>query len=269
MIKSTTEAVSPLILERYELKYLIPLDLVEPISQYAEMYCEMDYYSQIEPEHFYVINSLYFDSDDFKIFNYKQLSQSNRFNLRIRSYGSNPKPPYFFEVKKKSNDVVRKIRGKVFEPDLNLFIDQILEGEIEADPKSQAAVNEFLYWNYRFQAQPKVLTQYRRKAYISTVDDYARVTFDRDLRYHHETNWNVIPNEQYLQHYDHALAFKDTQSFVILELKSTTKVPMWMIDMIKYFNLYRQSISKFENAMLSDYSHLGMFPEERIFHLHT
>jgi hypothetical protein len=264
----TVDAVSPLILERYELKYLIPLELVEPISQFVEMYCEMDYYSQIEAEHFYIINSLYFDSDDFKIFNYKQHSQANRFNLRIRSYGRAPVPPYFFEVKKKSNDVIRKIRGKVFEPDLRLYIDKILEGEIVADAKSQGAVNEFLYWKYRLNTRPKVLTQYRRKAYLSTVDDYARVTFDRDLRYHHETEWNVIPNEELMQHYDHAGAFKDTQSLVILELKSTTKVPMWMIDMIKYFNLFRQSVSKFENAMLADYSRLEMFPEERIFHLH-
>lgn len=264
----TTTAVSPLILERYELKYLIPIEMIEPISQYVEMYCEMDYYSQLEVDRFYIINSLYFDSDDFKIFNYKQLSQANRFNLRIRSYGVNPQPPYFFEVKKKSNDVVRKIRSKVFETDLRSYIDRLLEGEVEVDAKSQGAVNEFLYWRYRLNTRPKVLTQYRRKAYISTVDDYARVTFDKDLRFQHETDWNVIPDEDRMQHYDHAGTFKDFQSLVILELKSTTKVPLWMFDLIKYFNLQRQSVSKFENAMLADYSHMSLFPEERIFHLH-
>lgn len=264
----SASAVSPLILERYELKYLIPLDLVEPISQYVEMYCEMDYYSQIEPDHFYVINSLYFDSDDFKIFNYKQLSQANRFNLRIRSYGRNPTVPYFFEVKKKKNDIIRKIRTKVFEPDLNIFMNQVLEGAVDITEKSQAAINEFLYWHYLLQVQPKVLTQYRRKAYLSTVDDYARVTFDRDMRFHAESNWNVIPNEQMLQHYDHGDVFKDTQSLVILELKSTTKVPLWIIDLIKYFNLRRESVSKFENAMLSEFLPIDSHSNERVFQIH-
>jgi hypothetical protein len=147
-------------------------------------------------------------------------------------------------------------------------MNQVLEGAVDITEKSQSAINEFLYWHYLLQVQPKVLTQYRRKAYLSTVDDYARVTFDRDMRYHPEPIWNVVPNEKMLQHYDHGEVFKDTQSFVILELKSTTKVPLWIIDLIKYFNLRRESISKFENAMLSEFLPIESHTNERVFQIH-
>lgn len=261
-----SQAVSPLLLERYELKYLIPIDLVEPISKFAEMYCDMDHYSQISPDHYYTINSLYFDSDDFKIFNFKQTAPVDRVSLRIRSYGDDPKPPYFFEVKRKHNQIVKKLRGKVFAEDLEDFYLNFGADPKGLESKSCEAVRQFLYWTYNFQATPKVLTQYRRKAYISNVDDYARVTFDRDLRQHLEPKWNVKPRERDLVHYDNCSIFEDAASLVILELKSTTRIPYWIIDLIRFFDLKRESISKFENAMITEFSKQEQLSGSRVAH---
>lgn len=258
------QAVSPLMLERYELKYLIHMDMVEPISRFAEMYCDMDHYSKISPDHYYTINSLYFDSDTYSIYNFKQTSPVDRVSLRIRSYGDDPQPPYFFEVKHKHNQIVKKLRGKVFAENLEEFYLNFGADPKDLASKSSEALRQFLYWSYNFQASPKVLTQYRRKAYISNVDDYARVTFDRDLRQHLEPNWNVKPRESDLVHYDNSEIFEDAESLVILELKSTTRIPYWIIDLIRFFDLKRESISKFENAMVSEFSKQEQLSGSRI-----
>ncbi len=240
--------VSPLFLERYELKYLIPLSLVGPISRYVEMYCDMDYYSQISPDQFYTINSLYLDSPNFYIFRAKELANAYSFNMRIRSYGDMPKPPYFFEVKHKLREFVRKKRALVYSANWR----EILESNLvpaDIQESSQENLEEFLRMKMTYNTGPVILTQYRRKAYISHTDDYARVTFDRDLRYQEMTEWCVAPNDRQLCHYDHPDSFEEPGNSVVLELKCEKKIPQWIVDLIRRFNLMSGSFSKFGNSM--------------------
>ncbi len=244
--------VSPLVLERYELKYLIPFSLVEPISRYVEKYCELDYYSQISHDGFYTINSLYFESPSFHFMRAKE-NQTARYSLRVRSYGDFPKPPYFLETKEKIADFSKKRRGRV--PldnwsDVFLNPDNLGSFDAAADPHIQ----HFLYLTRTYNAHPTILTQYRRKAYLSTVDDYARVTFDRSMRYMPETNYNVIPTEECMLNYDDPEAFKIPGANVVLELKCERKIPVWIVDLIKRFDLVRGGFSKFESAMTECYS---------------
>lgn len=98
-----------------------------------------------------------------------------------------------------------------------------------------------------YNVEPKVFTQYKRKAYMSLVDDYARVTFDNDLRCEPSELFNLDPSKYELTHYDNSTLFPEGAD-TILELKCTTKVPLWMIDLIKYFNLSRTRFSKFANS---------------------
>ncbi|WII73170.1 polyphosphate polymerase domain-containing protein [Bdellovibrio sp. 22V] len=239
--------VSPLSLERYELKYLIPKELIEPISRYVEAYCYMDYYSEISPDHFYVINSLYLDTPALYILQFKERANAFNFNMRIRSYGSDPKPPYFFETKYKIREFVRKKRAKVSENWIEILEnDMIPEG---LDESSKANLEDFLRQKITYNVGPVILTQYRRKAYISHVDDYARVTFDRDLRYQEKNEWCVVPDEKALCHYDHPDSFEEPGCNVILELKCEKKIPVWMVEMIRHFQLVGGNFSKFGNSM--------------------
>ncbi|UXR64678.1 polyphosphate polymerase domain-containing protein [Bdellovibrio bacteriovorus] len=246
--------VSPLALERYELKYLIPLSLVGPISQYVERYCEMDYYSRISPDLFYTINSLYLDTPSLYIMRFKETANAFNFNMRIRSYGDSPRPPYFFEIKYKLRDFVRKKRAKIDTMD---WVDIVEWGNIPSDmePGSLGNLEDFLFMKQTYNVGPVILTQYRRKAYLSVVDDYARVTFDRDLRFQEMDYWCVNPQEENLSHYDHPASFEEPGCNVILELKCEKKIPLWMVDLIRYFQLEQGSFSKFGNSMLT---HLQM-----------
>lgn len=250
-----TGPVSPLVLERYELKYLIPFHLVAPISAHVEKYCELDYYSRISPDGFYTINSLYFETPNYHFLRAKE-NQTARFSLRVRSYGDTPQAPYYFETKEKIGDFSKKRRGRVpFENWQDLFLNP--EGVKDFDPSADANLAHFLKLVDEYGASPAILTQYRRKAYLSTIDDYARVTFDRSLRYRAETGYDVIPTESTMLNYDHSETFGRPGVNVILELKCERKVPVWLVDLIHRFELVREGFSKFEGSMVECYSPPG------------
>ncbi|ASD64671.1 polyphosphate polymerase domain-containing protein [Bdellovibrio bacteriovorus] len=240
--------VSPLALERYELKYLIPAALVDPISRFVETYCEMDYYSTVSSDKHYTINSLYLDTPSLYLLRFKEAANAFNFNMRIRSYGDSPKPPYFFEIKYKLREFVRKKRALVHDENWA----EILEwGKIpeHIQGSSRQNLEEYLRVKMSYNVGPVILTQYRRKAYLSVVDDYARVTFDRDLRYQEMNEWCVRPDGRLLSHYDHPESFEEPGCNVILELKCEKKIPYWMVDLIRRFELESGSFSKFGNSM--------------------
>jgi len=77
------------------------------------------------------------------------------------------------------------------------------------------------------------------------VDEYGRVTFDTDLRYQAETGYHLSPDEEKMTPSDDETIF-DPGCSVVLELKCyCMHVPLWMIDLIRYFNLTRRSFSKY------------------------
>lgn len=241
--------VSPLNLERYELKYLIPLEMVKPISQFVESYCSMDYYSVISPDHFYTINSLYLDTPSYYLLRFKESANAFSFNMRVRSYGMGTEPPYFFEVKYKLRDFVRKKRARTGPEWKNILENDVIPEGLDA--YSLENIRDFMHLKMTYNVGPVILTQYRRKAYLSQIDDYARVTFDRDLRYQEMQDWCVTPDESLLCHYDHPDSFEEPGCTVVLELKCEKKIPLWMVELIRRFELVGGSFSKFGNSMVT------------------
>ena len=249
------QPISPLNLDRYELKYIIPRALVAPISAYVEQYCEMDYYSKISPDNFYVINSLYLDTPSLFIARKQQNSENDYSCFRVRSYGADPKPPFYFESKQKIHSFCKKRRGKV--PITNfgdIFQNPAAVEEQGFNPYADKNTASFIEKVHTFGLEPKILTQYRRKAYLSVHDDYARVTFDRDMKYMEETNWNAVPDESRMTNYDHPESFDlgaDTGGCnVVMELKCERKIPLWFIQMIRGFELVQHGFSKFQYSMV-------------------
>jgi hypothetical protein len=238
------------VLERYELKYTIPCYLVDEISHFVSAYCFLDKYSEKSPDLFYKINSLYFDTPSFLFLRQRKEAVHRRFNMRIRSYGDHPQLPYFLEVKQKRGDIIKKLRAKVFDADLYNLLhgpnsDSFLSGDKEAPSRSA-----FLRLMHSYNAQPQVLVQYRRKAYISHYEDYARVTFDKELRYMEQHEYSPVPVEEKMAPSDVETRF-DAGCNLILELKCYTSfVPLWMIDLIRKFQLVRRGFSKFTTCML-------------------
>lgn len=238
------------LVERYESKFTIPTALVEPIADFVSVYCLLDAYSEQAEDGFYRVNNLYFDSPNY-LFLKKRLDRSDsRFNLRIRSYGDKPTTPCFFEIKQKKANIVRKYRAAIHDKSWSELFEApgyVLPQKENSTDVSNMAL--FLRMVAAYNATPKVLTQYKRKAYVSDVDDYARVTFDLDLRYQPEESYTIVPDEDRMVPLDNATLF-DPDCSVILELKCySTEVPLWMIDLIRHFDLRRRSFSKYASGV--------------------
>lgn len=258
-------SVSPLLFERYELKYLIPLDQVDEISRFVEIYCELDPFSKKEDDGFYKVNNIYLDSPNFLFLNRRLAGMDHRFNMRIRSYGDNPVFPFFCEVKHKTMGIVKKHRAKIFEEKWAEIFENKDFSKLDDNEISDLSnyKKNFLRLAFIHDVQPKVFTQYRRKAYASNVDEYARVTFDRDLKYQKRNTYDMSPDESELNHYDNPLKFYDDRN-IIMELKCTTNVPKWFIDMITLFNLERVSFSKYANGVEEVFLDNSFYKSDRV-----
>lgn len=238
------------VLERYELKYTIPPEMVEPISAFVEPYCAMDSHSSTAPEGFYQVNSLYFDSPEHVFLRNRLDRLPDRFNMRVRSYGPRPVLPYFLEVKQKKGDIIRKYRARIRDENLERVLDPAMEGHaclVSPGEADNAALFRRLVHIHN--AAPVVMTSYRRKAYFSLRDEYARVTFDIGLRSMAQSEYRPLSLEGCLAPSDLETLFDENTS-VILELKCYSRyVPLWMVDLIRAFQLRRRGFSKYSAGM--------------------
>ncbi len=261
--------VTPPVLARYELKYLIPEWMVEPISEFIAPYTSLDKYSEIADDGFYRINNLYLDTPYYLFMRYRRNRVSRRFNMRIRTYGEPPYNMMFFEVKEKHISVIRKLRGKTDKKGWEAFVADPFKSfqEEEACPTEESNLQYFQRLIQEYNSEPKVQTKYKRKAFFSECDDYARVTFDKSLRYYPQDRYDFSALERNMMPYDFCTNFPPECS-VVLELKCYTKyVPLWMIDCIKRFDLKRVSFSKYLFAIfevLNQYRCSPIFRESQI-----
>ena len=130
--------------------------------------------------------------------------------MRVRSYGDKPKAPYFAEIKYKQDGIVKKFRTKLSEEMWQKdFVgpEGLFSGDLSGVKNDN--YDHFQRLATLYNVEPKVFTQYKRKAYMSLVDDYARVTFDNDLRCEPSELFNLDPSNYELTHYDNSTLFPE------------------------------------------------------------
>lgn len=143
--------------------------------------------------------------------------------------------------------MVAKQRITVTNPQVWEFLEYGIADEGNADFR-QAFLSPIAYQIWRLGLGPRIMTQYRRKAYFGRNEPYTRVTFDRSLRCYPETTYNPFPREEKFANYDNIDVYKSPTSNIILELKCELKVPLWMRDLVRRFGLKHSSFSKFDSS---------------------
>jgi hypothetical protein len=235
---------SSFIIERYEMKYRIPGRLVEPIRECLRRYCIPDKASDGP----YSITSLYLDNPDRQLYFDTQIRAPRRFKLRVRTYGTGR---HFLEIKRRVKNIVSKSRVALPEGAWpRVFHDSRYADELALDTSERQTLDEFVSRTLAIGAQPAALVRYRREAWNSTSDDYARVTFDSKLETGMPEGWHV-PYEDgpRWRPVDSAMHFGLPASGVVLELKCTMSVPYWMTDIVGRFALRRSGFSKYCGAV--------------------
>ena len=244
---------SPVLLhiERREYKYLIDGDTAAGIREALLPFCEIDPYAQDRPGGRYAIESLYLDTPDLQLFHANATERVDRVKMRIRTYPETPGAPFFFEVKRRVNDVIVKTRGRAPSDWRRLFEEPLCPVPLARGGREGAAIERFVAIARSYNLQPTALVRYEREPYASTIDDYARVTFDRrivsqlaeDYSFTHEPRgWRANDNAELAGH---------TASPTILELKFTAALPSWMMHIVQRFDLMRRAFSKYGTSILT------------------
>ena len=244
----------PSVLERHELKYTIPYSYVEPITRFLLIYCDYDYYSTLSDDRFYQVNSLYFDTRCHEFLKQRLFGKNGRFNMRVRCYGRGNIAPYYLKIKHKHGITGVKYRAKAGEHEWPAILTDP-DYRVQATESVQERRNKELFSRIAcsYSIEPKILTQYRRRAFVSNVDEYARVTMDVDMRYRLQSHYGLVSDE-YMTNYDNETIYSNgcnREASVILELKCNIgQVPAWMLDLIALFELKQQGFSKYASSSL-------------------
>lgn len=250
------------LIERYEAKYRIPVELVPAIRRAALAACDPD------PANHggrYVISSLYLDTAARRLYRETLDRAPRRFKLRVRRYSTGSK--VFLEVKRRIKGVISKLRvpipldawpGVVFDPKVATAL--------KLSTRDQRNLDEFVWRCITLAAEPAAVVRYEREAYISRLESYARVTFDWKLRGRTPSGWDVSvrPDDGPWIPVDAPRRFGLPESGVVLELKAETAVPLWMTDIVHRFGLHRSGFSKYASCLEAvDPLHMLARPEWR------
>lgn len=262
----------PAVLERYELKYLIPASYIEPISRFVEAYCQLDSHSAEHGDGFYPVNSLYFDTPDFRFLRMRMQGADRRFNMRVRSYGDGTRGPFFAEIKFKTPTCVKKFRATLdksqwpsFLPHNYWLTPESQSGICYSTPTSEKeglSRELFLRLADSYAIEPKIFTRYHRRAFASTMDDYARVTMDVNMKFRPQdivrsrNPYSLQPDSDCVN-YDASTIYGDDlghDASVVLELKTDVGViPVWMLELIRRFQLKQMGFSKYMHSSLAEH----------------
>ncbi len=227
---------------RHELKYLITEAKAQAISEFIRPFVPVDRYSKLQPHGFYPIVSLYLDSEDLILCKESLSGKKNRFKLRIRSYSDDQQYPTFFEIKRRISNVIIKSRAPVRHQDVAMLLQGLCLPHQDFRTNREA-LDQFQLYVSSIMAKPSVLIRYMRKAYESDSENRVRITFDRELCYRVTKEPRITLNGSGWQH-NHI-----TMQGVILEIKFTSRYPLWLSRLVTTFDLKSRSISKFATSL--------------------
>ena len=227
-------------IRRYERKYLVPDHLCHEIAFWVQGICDLDPFGQKAHDRAYTIHSLYYDTPTLEFYEEKEARKMDRAKPRVRFYGDRPGDQVWLEVKRKVNGVVIKSRGAI----PTTIWPQVLEDSTTALDTS--AVRAFAALVLGRGAVPTAHIAYRREAWISQIDSYARVTFDRAITAASARGSASleVPSEDWTA-IDGADKCHFHTSPTVLELKCEAYVPTWMMDLVRHFGLQEMSYSKY------------------------
>ena len=238
-------------LDRHEGKYIIPRRMMPEIREYIRPFCAPDPNGKGDPPE-YTVTTIQLDSPNLALHHAKEYEALNRFKLRVRTYGEPGSSRVFLEVKRKIRGTIVKSRTSIpFEAwGRDLVYNPRLALEFKS-PKEEIGFLEFVRLAREIGARPVVIVRYIRESYFSRNDRYARVSFDRNLQYQPTDSWTSWGQGRHWYNMDSALCQNKQYSFsgVVLELKTLSDTPRWMIDMVKHFSLARTGNCKYSTAI--------------------
>lgn len=239
---------------RYELKYLVPVDQAAAIRDELAERMDRDEHSPVGG---YGVWSLYYDTPALRFYWEKIEGLKFRRKLRIRHYGDlagiTDQSPVCVEIKQRVNRVTQKRRITV----PYAVARQLCDGRelIEHTAKERAFVEEVLELVVRLDLQPTVITGYQREALVGRDQDTGlRVTFDRRVRGRdRDFHFGTEGAEN---------RFTLPPHLSVMEVKVNERTPYWITDLAARRNLNLIRVSKYVQSVEA----FGLAPRS-VFHV--
>jgi hypothetical protein len=220
---------------RHELKYVIPEWQGDDVRRAIAPFCVPDAHAR--QDRGYAIHSLYLDTPTLALFRMAQERRASRWKARIRWYDD--ATSLFLELKRKDHDVVTKTRAVIPAAGWRDRLDAPLPAD--ATPAERVFRDRLEH----YQLLPSVMVRYQREAWLSTVDAYARVTFDRRIVCQPWQDWSLAADERSWLALDDARSLAGVTAGVLLELKCPRAVPRWLAQLTRSLGLRKARYSKY------------------------
>lgn len=228
---------------RYELKYTVTEDQAAEIRHFIRPLFCLDPNVPAE-QGSYTVNSVYMDTPGLRFYHDTRLRQLLRFKPRIRYYGTHPVDSATLEVKFRHDRTVWKARQRI---SMNQW-PKVLETRRSerTTPRFGTLPQSFIEVHQVFGTEPVLHLRYQREPFVSEVDTYGRITFDRAMRYRLlRGSYDLLCDDVEMAYYDDAITAQWGESPVVLEIKTESLVPFWALDLIKRFSLVQRGYSKY------------------------
>ena len=226
------------VFKRYELKYMLMLEQKEKILKAMSTYMELDKYGRT------TIRNIYLDTDNYRLIRRSIEKPVYKEKIRIRSYAqATADSTVFVELKKKYEKVVYKRRLPLCEADAMAWVCR--EKVCPFDTQISREIDYYI--DFYGKLNPTVFLSYEREAYYDKGGGDFRVTFDDNILCR-QTDVNLCSTT-----YGTPIL---PDGKVLMELKCSGGIPLWMVDVLSHEHIYKTSFSKYGTA----YSTL-IFPE--------
>ena len=218
------------IFERYEIKYMLTAEQKEKLLTVMEPYMALDKYGRSS------IRNIYFDTDTYRLIRNSIDKPAYKEKLRIRSYGrASETGTVFVELKKKYNHVVYKRRISLPEAEAVGWV--CSRAPCSRQKQIQREIDYFI--DFYETLHPAVFLSYEREAFYAKDGSDFRVTFD-DTILCRENNLSLCSEA-----YGAALLPKGS---VLMEIKCSGGIPLWMVRALSKEHIYKTSFSKYGTA---------------------
>ncbi|MFZ5916039.1 MAG: polyphosphate polymerase domain-containing protein [Chloroflexota bacterium] len=223
--------------DRFELKYLVPIEAAEAFKQSLRAYLVPDDHGDTVGS--YYLSSLYYDGPDFCFYREKVDGIKFRRKLRMRYYESSgplaADTPVFVEIKQRMNRVTQKRRVLLPYGQARRLCDQ--RQVPNHAPQDAAVIDEISGMLWQYNLRPASVVSYARQALVGTDYDIGlRVTFDTDLGYrvHHLALDGTASNLPLLP-----------AGWTVVEIKVNERIPYWLTELVALHNLKLVRVSKY------------------------
>jgi len=180
-----------------------------------------------------IVNSLYFDTSLFDLYEDSIHGSFNRFKCRIRWYGDNVLTNCNLEIKRKYGNVGNKLIYKLKPINLKKPFNKKIFNQLIKSNKNIDSITKINL----FSLIPNIKVSYERIYFLSSDNKY-RITLDKNIKYANVSPFKKL--NQLKNIYD---------NFIVLEIKFDKK-----IDQLDFFNgsflpLQKTRFSKYSNAL--------------------